>query len=105
MLENTSEAAMVLLDDNKTIYFNARHTSVENAPPPYGRVTGYSVDGGDSWDLEYNSSHSPPDTRAPSPTSLVLLPEGTVLMALPTKGYHEGLTVFASSDGGHSWPW
>lgn len=103
LLSNMSEAALILLPNNR-IYLNARHTGQEHGKPPYGRVTGYSSDG-NHWDLEYNSKHSPPDTMAPSPTSLLQLQSGALLMVLPTKGYHEAMTVFASFDDGKSWPW
>ena len=133
LITNSSEAAMVLLPDRKTVYLNARHTGQENGAKPWGRVTGYSKNGGVSWVIEHNSAHSPIDTAAPSPTSLILIPAsvtttttsnngssvataaagtgpaaaagtGTLLMALPTEGYHSMLRVFASDDGGRSWP-
>ena len=47
----------------------------ENGPKPWGRVTGYSRDGGKNWEIEHNSRHSPIDTASPSPTSLILLPK------------------------------
>ena len=104
LIENVSEAALALLPDKQTVYLNARHTGQENGPKPWGRVTGYSTNEGINWDLEYNSSHSPIDTASPSPTSLLLLPDGQLLMALPTVGYHSALRIFSSSDDGRSWP-
>jgi len=100
LLTKASESAMVLLPNN-TVYLNARHSNSHDAVK--GRVTGYSLDG-EKWDIEYNSKHSPPDTRSPSPTSMVRV-NGTILMALPTEDPHKALTVFASFDGGLSWPW
>ena len=97
---------MVLVEDNATVYLNARHTAEENGPKPWGRVAGRSTDAGNSWQYgQANHSASPMDTAAPSPTSLLLLPEhGVLLMSLPTVGYHSVLKVFASTDQGHSWP-
>merc|ERR1712110_335829 len=53
LIENTGEAALSLLPDNKTVYLNARHCNCGEGP--YGRTTGYSADGGKTWKLEYNT--------------------------------------------------
>ncbi len=91
---------MALLPDNETVYLDARHSNHGGGPLPCGRVVGHSTDGGEHWNIEYNSSHSPPDTRSPSPTSLLRLPNGALLMALPTADKHDDLAIFASFDGG-----
>ena len=47
------------VEDNETIYLNARHTGQENGPQPWGRVTGYSYTSGNDWTMTYNSQSSP----------------------------------------------
>lgn len=103
ILNTSSETALALLDPT-TIYYNARHAGT----PGPDRVTGRSVDGGDTWDLIYNSTHSPPDTASDAvPGPLLVTQNGSaspvLALTLPLGPGRSNIALHTSVDGGNSW--
>ena len=108
ILNRSSETALALLDStgaDGTLYYNARHAIGGET----NRVTGQSVDGGMTWQLVYNSTHSPPDTKTDSVPGPVLVTNRTngqgsvLLISLPLGPGRSNIALSASVDNGNTW--
>eukprot|EP00054_Salpingoeca_dolichothecata_P039096 m.15278 g.15278 ORF g.15278 m.15278 type:complete len:381 (+) comp9637_c0_seq2:28-1170(+) len=104
MISNSSEAAYAVTNSQGDIYYNARHNQQYHCSA-CPRVTGFSTDGGDSFEVRYNDSASPLDHLDATPASLLSWHSTTtnLFLALPLGPGRSNLTIWSSNDGGRNW--